>query len=295
MGRSPSTISYELSRNTTRNGYEPDKAQTKARNRRRDASWRGKKIVRHTEARAFIENALEAGQSPEAVAGRLKTQEKHLPNISGDTIERYLRSPYGKLIELPWKKQKYRRRLSKKGKLNDRRFIENRPKQAEKRMRVGDCEGDFIVSGKSGKGVLLVVVCRKLRVAFLENIFPVTIDTVHESFLKIQKRFPEMKTLTLDNDILFQMHCVLEKLLEVKIYFCHPYHSWEKGSVENANRYIRKFLPKGTNLSRVRKEEIQDIEECLNDRWMECLKYASPKEVLDASRGKTKKQPVMAE
>jgi len=225
----------------------------------------------------------------------LKTKERHLPNISGDTIERYLKSPYGKLIELPWKRRKYRRRWSKKGKLNERRFIENRPKQAEKRLRIGDCEGDFIVSGRSGKGALLVVVCRRTRMAFLENIFPVTVDNVHEAFLKIQKRFPEMKTLTLDNDILFRMHRVLEKLLGLKIYFCHPYHSWEKGSVENANRYIRKFLPKGTNLSRIREEGIRDIEECLNDRWMQCLDYASPREMLDASRWKTKKQPVMAE
>jgi len=289
LNRSPSTISYELKRNKTRNGYDPKKANAKAKNRRRDASWRGKKIVRNPKARTFIENALEAGQSSEAVAGRLKTKEKDLPNISGDTIERYLKSPYGKLDELPWKRRKYRRRLSKKGKLNDRRFIEKRPIQAEKRLRVGDCEGDFIVSGKSGKGVLLVVVCRKTRMAFLENIFPVTVDGVHESFLKIQKRFPEMKTLTLDNDILFRMHQVLEKLLGLKIYFCHPYHSWEKGSIENANRYIRKFLPKGTDLSRIHAEEIRDIEDCLNDRWMKCLNYASPKEMPDASRLKTKK------
>jgi IS30 family transposase len=163
-----------------------------------------------------------------------------------------------------------------------------RPKQAEKRLRVGDCEGDFIVSGKSGKGVLLVVVCRKLRMAFLENIFPVTVDAVHIAFLRIQKRFPEMRTLTLDNDILFQMHLVLEKLLGLKIYFCHPYHSWEKGSVENTNRYIRKFLPKGTDLSRVDKKEIREIEKYLNARWMECLSHASPAEELVLYRKKQK-------
>ena len=238
--------------------------------------------------RSFIEKALEAGQSSEAISGRLKKQEKYLPNISGDTIERYLKSPYGMFVKLPWKSQKYRRGSSKKGKLSDRKFIEMRPKQAEKRLRVGDCEGDFIVSGKSGKGVLLVVVCRKLRMAFLENIFPVTVDAVHIAFLKIQKRFPEMRTLTLDNDILFQMHLVLEKLLGLKIYFCHPYHSWEKGSVENTNRYIRKFLPKGTDLSRVDKKEIREIERYLNARWMKCLRHASPTEELVLYRKKQK-------
>jgi len=288
LKRVPSCISYEFKKNKNRDGYDPRKATAKAKERRRNASFRGKKIVRDSKARSFIENALEDGQSPEAISGRLKAKEKHLPDISGDTIERYLKSPYGKLIELPWKKQKYRRRASKKGNLSDRKFIEMRPKQAEKRLRVGDCEGDFIVSGKSGKGVLLVVVCRKLRVAFLENIFPVTVDAVHAAFLRIQERFPEMRTLTLDNDILFQMHLVLEKLLGLKIYFCHPYHSWEKGSVENANRYIRKFLPKGTDLSRVHKKEIQEIEKHLNNRWMECLGHASPAEELIAYRKKRK-------
>lgn len=107
-----------------------------------------------------------------------------------------------------------------------------------------------------------------------------------------------MKTLTLDNDILFQMHEVLKKILGVEIYFCHPYHSWEKGSVENTNRYIRRFLPKGTNLSRVSKEEITEIEIYLNNRFMECLEFKTPKEVLEEWRRKeekkkeTKKQPM---
>lgn len=284
LDRAPSCISYEFKKNKNKDGYDPTKE------RRRNASFRGKKIVRDQSVRAFIEQGLAAGQSAEAVVGRLKAKESHLPSVSGDTIDRYLKSPYGKLLELPWKKQKYRHRTSKKGKLSERRFIEKRPKQAEKRLRIGDCEGDFIVSGKSGQGVLLVVVCRKLRMAFLENIFPVTVDAVHAAFLRIQKRFPEMHTLTLDNDILFQMHQVLEQLLGLRIYFCHPYHSWEKGSVENANRYIRKFLPKGTDLSQVSKKEVREIETHLNDRWLRCLGYASPAEELTRYRKKTKKQ-----
>ena len=99
-----------------------------------------------------------------------------------------------------------------------------------------------------------------------------------------------MKTLTLDNDILFRMHRTLEQLLRVKIYFCHPYHSWEKGSIENANKVIRKFIPKGSNLSKYDQEYIQSLEGHLNDRFMECLEYKTAEEKLNEYR-KTKKQP----
>lgn len=160
-------------------------------------------------------------------------------------------------------------------------------------MRAGDAEGDFIVSGRGGKGVLLGVEDRKLRVVFLELIHRVTIDEVHAALVRIKSRFPEMKTLSLDNDILFQMHQTLEKLLEVKIYFCHPYHSWEKGGIENVNKAIRKFIPKGSNLARYDRSEIQTVEDFLNDRYMKCLQYATPREKLKQYRDRkwtTKKQ-----
>ena len=101
-----------------------------------------------------------------------------------------------------------------------------------------------------------------------------------------------MKTLSIDNDILFQMHKTLEKMLNVKIYFCHPYHSWEKGSIENVNKAIRKFIPKGSNLSRYGQNEIQTIENFLNDRYMKCLRYATPREKLKkyCKKKATKKQ-----
>ena len=174
--------------------------------------------------------------------------------------------------------------------LSDRKFIDERPSIIDLRKRIGDIEGDFIVSGKSGKGILLVVVDRKLRVSFLEQIYPVTIETVHTSFLAIKRRFPEMKTMTTDNDILFRHHQKLEKLLQIQIYFCHPYHSWEKGTVENTNKYIRKDIPKGSDLSCYSRSFIQSIEEKLNRRPMKCLKYFTPAEALARYRS-TKKSP----
>lgn len=240
--------------------------------------------------RNFIEEKLLEGRSPESISGRIRHREKELPDIAKDTIYRYLRSPYGKVIGLKLQKKKRHIRRKNKVKLDGRIFIENRPKIANKRGRIGDVEADFIVSGKSGKGVLLTAICRKSRKAFLEIIHDVSIDEVHVAFVKIQKRFPEMKTLTLDNDILFRMHKTLEKLLDIKIFFCHPYHSWEKGSIENLNRVIRKYIPKGSNLSRFSKKDIAEIERESNDRYLKCLDFATPDEVLEEYRRKQKKK-----
>jgi len=205
-------------------------------------------------------------------------------------IHDFLNSAYGNKIKWERRLSKGKKRGSKKGKLSDRKFIEERPLIVTKRGRTGDCEGDFIVSGRSGKGYLLVVIDRKTRTAFLELITDVTIDEVHHSFLKIQKRFPEMKTLTLDNDILFKMHKTLETLLDVPIYFCHPFHSWEKGSVENTNKYIREYIPKGSDLSKRDGESIKLIEKRCDGRFMEVLHFKTPNKSLKESRLRSKKQ-----
>ena len=208
---------------------------------------------------------------------------------SKDVIYQYLRSPYGKIIGLQLKKKKRLKGRLKLAKLKDRTFIDNRPKIIDNRGRIGDIEADFIVSGRGGKGIILTTTDRKIRVAFLEIIHDVSIDEVHKAFLKIQKRFSEMKTITTDNDILLRMHKTLEKLLKLKIYFCHPYHSWEKGSIENLNKQIRKYIPKGSDLSNYDKKFIFLVEEKCNERFMKVLKYKSPEEKLKQHRRRKKK------
>jgi len=288
LKKAVSAIYYEIKRNSVRGKYDSEKAQHKAYVRRHRASFRGKSVIANKELREFVEHHLVLGQSPAAISGRIKHQEKNLPYVSKDTIYRYLRSPYGKIIGMKLKKKKRPKGGVKKKKLSDRVFIEKRPKIIEKRGRVGDIEADFIVSSRSGHGILLTATDRKLRISFIEIIYDVSIDEVHRAFLRIKTKFPEMKTITLDNDILFRMHNTLSKLLGLKIYFCHPYHSWEKGSIENANKFIRKYIPKGSDLSRYAKHEITLVERKCNDRFMECLNYKTPAEVLREYRQKQK-------
>lgn len=284
LGRSVSTISDELKRNQVKGSYDPKKAHHKAGVRRKEAKYQGMKIVGHRKLWNFVETHLLAGQSPEGIAGRLRQHDRDLPSVSKDSIYRFIKSPYGRQIEHARERRRRRKSRPKTVSLAGRKFIEERPKQATERTRVGDTEVDFIVSGKGGSGILLVVTDRKTRVTFLEKILPVSIQRVHQAFLRIQKRFPEWTTITTDNDILFQKHQELAAQLKVKIFFCHPYHSWEKGGVENVNKHIRQDIPKGSDLSRYSKHFIGSIERKLNRRFLHCLKYATPEERLEQER-----------
>jgi IS30 family transposase len=133
--------------------------------------------------------------------------------------------------------------------LGTRTFIDDRPSVIANRERIGDLEADFIVSGKCGSGYLLTAVDRKSRYGFIRMILPVTIANVEQALLDIQRCFPELTSVTLDNDLLFRFHERLQQLLGVPIYFCHPYASWQKGSIENYNKQVRKYVPKGADIS----------------------------------------------
>lgn len=234
----------------------------------------------------FVEGSLYDDQSPEIISGRIKKHEKHLQPISQDSIYRYVKSIHGRKIEafLNSIKTKRRRRPKNKGRLTDRTFIDKRPKYIQYRKRIGDAEADFIVSGKSGKGILLVLTDRKSRAVFIEQILLTTTRQVWLALRRIKRRFPELKTLTLDNDLLFQKHKELERKLKIKIYFCDPYKFWQKGQVENRNQRIRRYIPKGSNISSFSRSFIYNLEQKLNRRPMACLKFKKPSEILTEQR-----------
>lgn len=283
-----------MARNKTKGRYNPTKASHKAYVRRKYARYQGKKIVENKILRAFVDRHLLAGQSPEAIAGRLKAgYERGVAYLSKESIYRYLKSVYGRMIEAKLNKRRWRRKKRvHKGTLDGRTFIDKRPTYINDRMRVGDAEFDFIVSGKSGTGIVLVVTDRKLRVSFLEPIYRVSITAVHRAAARIKKRYPEWQTGTTDNDLLFARHKELERELSIRIFFCHQYHSWEKGTVENTNGEIRQDVPKGSDISAYSKLFFQRIEKKINDRFMKCLKYRTPNEALQRHRGMKKPRGV---
>ena len=255
------------------------------------AQYDGKKIVLNIELRKLVEEFLLDDQSPEMISGRIKKYHKELPNISGRVIRRFIASPYGRKIEahIARLKKKYAHRVPRPSAMIGKCMINKRPMYINNRNRIGDAEGDFIVSGKSGSGIILNVTDRKSRTIFLEKIYPVSIKTMENGMLRIKKRFPELKSLTLDNDILFIHHKKLEKLLNIKIYFCHKHSPWEKGTNENRNKLMRKYIPKRSDISKISKLYIQRLEEKLQRRIMKCLDYKTPVEVLEMYRKKKKR------
>ena len=293
LGRSPNTVSYELNQNKVSGEYTAAKAQAKATSRRKAASFQGKKIVGNRLLREFVNKALIAGQSPEAVAGRLRAGlEPELPYVSRDTIEEYIRSVHGRNIEYQLKvlkagqkKHKRRRRQHTDKPVGDpKTYIDDRPQEIANRERVGDLEVDFIVSGKQGRGYCLTAADRKIRVGFIRKVLPVSVGEALRALQEIKRVFPELQSISTDNDILWTYHAKLEELLGVPFYFCHPYSSWEKGSVENYNKQVRHYIKKGSDISHYDDAYLQMVETKLNSRYMAVLGYQTPTEALVAYR-----------
>lgn len=290
LGRGKTTISNELNQHAVNAEYVAAKAHQKAYARRRAAKYQGMKIVRDQALQAFIERELLNQQSPSAIAGRLATRLDGLPYVCRDTIEKYICSAYGRKLEYQLKvfkagqKRKGRKKRPPVEVLEKRTFIDSRPAVITNRERVGDLEADFIVSGKSGSGYLLTAVDRKSRYGFIRKILPVTIANVEQALLDIQRAFPELASVTLDNDLLFRYHERLEALLGVPIYFCHPYASWQKGTIENYNKQVRKYVPKGSDISQYGEAYLAFVQSRLNSRFMSILRYRTPQERLEAHR-----------
>jgi len=294
IGRGVGTISDELNRNKVAGQYNAKKAHHKATVRRRAAKFQGKKIVDNDNLRLFIETELLKQQSPNAISGRLGTGKDGLAYVSRDTIEEFIKSVHGRRLEYELKLLKRRRKHRRKKRpkpetLQERTFNDDRPAIITERQRIGDVEADFIVSGKSGTGYLLTVVDRRSRYGFTRQVLPVSIVNVEQAFLTVQEQFPELTSITTDNDILFRHHKRLEKLLGgIPIYFCHPYASWEKGTIENYNKQVRKYIPKGADISQYKHEYLRFIEDRLNSRFMSVIDYQTPAEYLSAHRTSTK-------
>ena len=276
IGKSRNAISYEVRENSVRGKYDWKKACHKARVRRKQSKYQGMKVVERQELRKFIVAKLKEDWSPEEISGRIKNIEKHLSYVSAKGIYKFIYSVYGRQVE---KFLRYKGKKQKGGdkrtvaQLQDRVFIDKRPKSVAKRRFFGDWEGDFIVSGKSGRGVLLVLVERKSRYVIVRKMLARTSNEVNAMIAQILGGIVLFNSLTLDNDIVFKKHKVLSGLLGRPVYFTHPYHSWEKGTVENMNKWIRQYVGKGSDISQYSDEYIQFTENRLNDRPRECLKF----------------------
>lgn len=161
--------------------------------------------------------------------------------------------------------------------------IDLRPKRIDKRKEAGHWETDNVEGTRPSKPALSVSVERSLRITLLTRMIN---QTSLEKTRALEKRLRILPqdlrlSITQDNGKENYGHEVTRQKLGTQMYFCHAYHSWEKGSVENRNRVIRRFFPKGTDFTEVKEEEIRKVECIINSTPMECLGYSTPYEKMD--------------
>lgn len=289
LGCHRGTIGRECKRNATVEGrYEPGNAQTKANSRRRTHLRRPK--TGHPRLMDYVAQRLVDLWSPEQISGRLANcPPVDLENlsISHATIYRWIWSEpertqqFRPLLRIARKpRRKPYGKPSRRGRIEGKRSIDDRPKVIDERTRLGDWEGDTVV-GKGHKGVVVTCVDRASRYLVARKVDACATEPVTRQLQQSLRRLPACKrqSLTLDNGREFARPIQLEKKLAMPIYFAHPYHSWERGTNENTNGLLRQYLPKGTDLTPMTPEQLRSHVRQLNHRPRKCLGFQSPFEV----------------
>jgi transposase, IS30 family len=288
LGRSASTISREMKRNILSkvNGYKPLFAHEQAWGRR----WKGSRLERHSALRDYVLKNLAMGLSPEQIAGRMRL-EKHSIRISYESIYRFIYQQISRHQNFSWRHYlpyaKYKRGYRGKAKCNsvlnikERVSIHERPDYIEQRSDVGHWEADLMMFYKK-KHNLLVSIERKTRYVMLslqssKETIP-TIKHLHKNLKTMPKE--ALKTITFDNGNEFAHHYKLKRTLGIQTYFCDTHSPWQKGSVENMNKRLRRFLPKKTNLDNLTHRDIHQLQFIINNTPRKCLGFLTPHEAL---------------
>jgi IS30 family transposase len=285
LGRHPSTLKRELERNYGPKIYTPHQAHERAMKRHHLAHQRPRlksNALRH-DVEALI---MKKKWSPEIISGRLNKEGKH-PPISHEAIYQWIYSDAPHLIPYLVRQHKQRfpkhhSRKHRKPPIPERVSILERPSVIDSRKYPGHWETDQVV-GK-GPQSLQVLVERKSRFTKLKKNQDKTAEVSSQSLIAMLSSIPEdfRKSITYDNGSENFKHQDINIKFGMRSFFCEPFHSWEKGSTENRNGLIRRFIPKGTDLSTIPEELIQFIEDWLNNRPMKCLKFDTPAEVLNS-------------
>lgn len=292
LGRSPSSISEEIKRNTVNGVYNPLKADHKAyvRSRYRRLQWR--KINHDHDLQTYIIAGLKNHWNPDEIAGSMK--EQNLPFYTSKTaIYEWLRTARGdRYCEHLYSQRHYRKKHRLKTKrilILNRVGIEKRPLGATNRTRYGHWEGDTMVSGRrTGSTSSISVMCERktkyLTAMKILNLKPST----HVQAVQSMAKNLMIKSSTWDNGIENQQH----QRFGMPTYFCDPYSSWQKGGVENVNKMLRRYFPKGTDFSLVSEGQLQKAVLIINLKPRRSLGFRSAEEVAQL-HGIFKKEKLM--
>ncbi len=296
--RSPSSISREINRNIPlKRSYKPRLAHERALIQRKN---RGRKSrLKSWFIRRYVISKLRAGYSPEQIAGRLSL-EHPTESISHEAIYQYIYATIhrgGHGTPKPgypdlriYLKRRHKRRIKKGLRKGQRVFkpkgpsIDIRPPEVATRLTLGHWEGDTVVS-KGNRDGINTLVERKTGLVFITRVRD---KTTHSTTTAIASRLaplpsPAKATLTLDNGFENGGWQDIEHKVNTRVFFAHPYHSWERGTNENTNGLIRWYFPKGTNFATIPDETIQAVEQALNSRPRKRLGWKTPLETFNES------------
>jgi len=279
LERNPSVVSREIKNNSTEEGrYQAYWAQMRSERRRRQSRWRERiadRLLRH-----YVHEKLSLGWSPEQISGRIRLD---MPDkrISHETIYQYVFKKERSLTRfLVCGRKSRRKRIRKRTKrvvIPYRTGIEERPEHVNNREEIGHWEADTAVSRQS-KQALMVLQERALGLTFLKKLPRCTADEMNDALTSRLGRLPEVmrRSITFDNGPENRHHYLLRDELNCKTYFCTPYSSWEKGSVENAVGLTRREWPKKTDYALISDEKIATLEYRLNTRPRKRFEYLTP-------------------
>lgn len=284
LGRNRSTISRELKRNSSAkyDCYKPHQAQYRSQERKRIANTHRR--LKNEQIREYVEQKLQEDYSPEQIAGRLEEDHPSL-SISHEAIYQYI---YEDKPALKKHLARHYRIRKKRGKKNtgsvktipNRVDISQRPDEVEKRLIIGHWESDTVTSRQS-KAALAVSVERKSRLTKIVKIQRRTAKSFSKAVIDSLKdvKPSQRLTITYDNGKENAEHEKINQELNTQSYFCQPYHSWEKGTVENTIGLIRRYFPKKTDFAKISNNQIREVEHKLNNRPRKCLGFKTPAEV----------------
>lgn len=287
LGRSPSTLSRELRRNSKTSGAYSAAYADKLYRRRRKRCCRPCILSDQAISAYIMARIREEKWSPEQIAAHSKLTGSPV-SFSYATIyraihRRLLPASIKKHMRLMWH-YKRRKKKDKRSEMQGIRKISERPESVDRRETVGHWEGDTIL-GQRKTGAIGTFVERKTGylIAFLLNG-----GSSKEYLEKASVAFASLpseakQTLTVDRGKEFTLHREIEEQLGFTLYFCDPYRPWQKGCVENANFLLRQFFPKKTSFASITPEELQRVVDLINNRPRKRLAWSSPAQVFSSS------------
>ncbi len=277
IGFSQSAISKELERNCGLRGYRHQQAHRKAIERKRSKPTRPRLLV--GDLGQEVERRLKWKHSPEQISNTHNCPEGKRV-VSHETIYRYIAADKkrgGTLyqhLRINFRTRRRTRVKRKKDRIPGRIGLEKRPKGVERRHRYGAWEADLI-EGKKGSGYLLSLQERKSRLGILVKLNTKGSQETTTAII-MALRPHKVKTITYDNGLEFAGHRQVSQALNAKGYFCAPYHSWEKGAVENYNGLVRQYYPKGMSFAQIDETHLKNTEREINQRPRKTLGYTTP-------------------